>query len=199
MNESEQGLLTDRFKDALCYAMDLHKRQLRKGTSIPYAAHLLAVAATVIENGGDEEQAIAALLHDAVEDQGGLPRLEEIRSKYGGRVADIVISCTDSYEDPEPPWKERKMEYLASIPGKRRDAIVVSLADKLHNARAILADYRRIGEDLWGRFKGGREGTLWYYRSIVNEFKNIDSSALTFELELAVAALESHVNGNRPS
>ena len=144
-------ILTDRFKDALLYAVNLHQKQFRKGTETPYIAHLLAVAATVLENGGDEDQAIAGLLHDAVEDQGGLPRLEEIRSKYGKRIADIVKSCTDAYEDPKPPWKKRKMEYLASIQNKNPDAFVVSLADKLHNARAILADYRTIGEDLWQR------------------------------------------------
>jgi (p)ppGpp synthase/HD superfamily hydrolase len=162
--------LGPRFSRALAYASRLHRGQKRKGTTIPYVAHLLAVAALVIEAGGDEDTAIAALLHDAVEDQGGRKTLREIRRRYGKRVARIVEQNTDAEVIPKPPWKERKLKYLRAIPRKTSRARLVSLADKLHNAEAILADYRRLGETLWSRFNGGRKGTLWYYRELVKAF-----------------------------
>lgn len=163
--------LTERFSQAFAYAAELHREQRRKGTEIPYMAHLMSVSALVLEHGGDEDQAIAGLLHDAVEDQGGIPVLEEIRKRFGERVADMVDACTDAYEQPKPPWKERKEAYLAHLAEAGPEARLVSCCDKLHNARSLLVDYRQRGDALWELFKGGREGTLWYYQSLVAAFQ----------------------------
>lgn len=163
--------LTDRFDDALAYAGRLHRSQTRKGSGIPYVSHLLAVAGIALENGADEDQAIAALLHDAVEDQGGLPQLEAIRARFGDGVAAIVADCTDAHEDPKPDWHPRKQTYIASLARKPARSLAVSLADKTHNASAINADLRAHGEAVWSRFTGGKGGTLWYYRALANAFR----------------------------
>ena len=163
--------LTTRFDDALTYASQLHRLQTRKGNNIPYISHLLAVAAIALENGGDEDQAIAALLHDAVEDQGGLPRLAEIRARFGDAVAAMVADCTDAHEEPKPEWHPRKEAYIASLAKKPARSLAVSLADKTHNAAAINADLRAHGETVWSRFTGGKGGTLWYYRALANAFR----------------------------
>lgn len=163
--------LTDRFEDALAYASRLHRAQRRKGSDIPYVSHLLAVAAIALENGADEDQAIAALLHDAVEDQGGLPRLEEIRARFGEDVAAMVADCTDAHEEPKPAWHPRKEAYIASLAHKPARSLAVSLADKTHNAAAINADLRAHGAAVWDRFTGGRAGTLWYYRALAEAFR----------------------------
>ncbi len=186
-----EALLGPRFSAALAFANEVHGSQSRKGTAIPYIAHLLAVAALVIEAGGDEDAAIAALLHDAVEDQGGRPMLERIRARYGSSVADIVEACTDAEVTPKPPWRHRKEVYVAAIPHKSDNALLVSLADKVHNAAAILHDYRQSGELLWGRFTGGRDGTLWYYRALADAFRNRTPHVLWQRLEDTVAALEA--------
>ena len=167
-------------------ATQLHACQKRKGTSIPYVAHLLAVSSLVLEHGGSEDQAIAALLHDAVEDQGGFPTLEKIRDNFGDVVADIVDHCTDAYEEPKPEWRLRKEEYIASIAEKPLDAALVSCADKLHNARSILSDLRSLGDELWGRFTGGKTGTLWYYQSLAAAFDDTLGNSLTEELKRTV-------------
>ena len=178
--------LTDRFDDALVYASRLHREQTRKGSDIPYVAHLLAVCSLVIEHGGSEDQAIAALLHDAAEDQGGEPRLNEIRARYGAAVADIVADCTDAWTEPKPPWRPRKEAYLAALPSKPPASLLVSLADKTHNASAILGDYRELGDELWDRFNGGREGTIWYYRSLSEVFDKVMPGALAGQLSRTV-------------
>ena len=164
-------MLSPRFNEALSYAAALHAQQRRKLSGEPYLAHLLAVAALVMEHGGSEDEAIAALLHDAVEDQGGLPTLDEIRRRFGSTVADIVEGCTDAVVSPKPPWRQRKEAYLARLHNASASIRLVSAADKLHNARAILREYRRIGEALWPNFRGGRDGTLWYYRAVVETLK----------------------------
>jgi GTP pyrophosphokinase len=183
-------LLGPRFEEALAYAARLHACQVRKGTRIPYVAHLLSVSALVLEDGGDEDQAIAALLHDAVEDQGGRPQLQQIRRRFGERVAAIVEGCTDADEIPKPPWRARKEAYLAHLrtadPAVRR----VSVADKLHNARAILADYRLVGDALWERFSGGRYGVLWYYRALADIHLDVTAGPLADELGRVVAEME---------
>lgn len=162
--------LTDRFDDALAYASRLHRHQVRKVSGVPYVSHLLAVAAIALENGADENQAIAALLHDAVEDQGGLDQLEAIRARFGEDVAAMVSDCTDTHEDPKPDWHPRKAAYIASLAGKPARSLAVSLADKIHNAAAINADIRAVGEAVWERFKGGKDGSLWYYRALADAF-----------------------------
>jgi (p)ppGpp synthase/HD superfamily hydrolase len=179
-----------RFEAALLYAALLHADQKRKGSDTPYIAHLLGVASLVLENGGDEDEAIAALLHDAVEDQGGRPRLEEIRRRFGDTVAEIVQGCTDTDASPKPPWQPRKEAYLARLRHAPPSVLLVSLADKLQNARAILADYRSVGEALWSRFTGGREGTLWYYREVVKVYRAGAPGGLTEELDRVVSEIE---------
>jgi (p)ppGpp synthase/HD superfamily hydrolase len=142
---------------------------MRKGTSIPYVAHLLAVAALVLEDDGDEDDAIAALLHDAAEDQGGRERLEDIRSRFGQRVAGIVEACSDTFETPKPPWRERKQSYLQHLESAPDEVLRVSLADKLHNIRAITLDYERLGDRLWKRFNPDSD-QLWYYGALAELF-----------------------------
>jgi (p)ppGpp synthase/HD superfamily hydrolase len=192
METTQRTLLTTRFEEALVYTTRLHATQLRKGTNIPYISHLLSVAALVIEDGGDEEQAIAALLHDAIEDCGGDKIRQEIQQKFGERVASIVEGCTDSDVIPKPPWRERKEKYIQHFRSASTEVHRVSLADKLHNARSILFDWYRIGETVWTRFKGGKEGTLWYYHSLIAAAKEAgDCLFLTEELERVIQQLES--------
>jgi GTP pyrophosphokinase len=178
----------DKFERALPYAARLHGDQVRKGTSTPYITHLLAVASIVGENGGTEDEVVAALLHDAPEDQGGEARLREIRAQFGDRVAEIVDGCTDTYETPKPPWRGRKERYLAHLEHASGSVRLVSSADKLHNARTVLSDYRLLGEDLWTRFNGGKEGTLWYYRAIVDTLQG--DGPIVGELDRVVTELE---------
>ncbi len=193
--KSEAPELTHRFVEALRYAAELHQFQRRKGKGQPYVGHLLGVAAIVIQHGGGEDQVIAALLHDAVEDQGGLPRLDEIREKFGDDVARIVDGCTDSYEarGEKRDWAERKSAYIARVAKEPPDVRLVSAADKLANAREILSDYRAEGDEVFKRFQGRKEGTLGYYRQLVNVFREAGSDALVDELDLVVSELESLV------
>jgi (p)ppGpp synthase/HD superfamily hydrolase len=183
--------LTPRFVEALAYAAAVHAGQSRKGTTVPYVAHVLGVCALVLEDGGGEDEAIAALLHDAVEDGGGLPVLAEIRRRFGDRVAEIVWACSDTDETPKPPWKERKVRYIAHVRAAGADARRVSCADKLHNARAILRDYRLEGERLWERFNAPADEQLWYYRALVQAFQQPGRTPLVDELERVVGQLEA--------
>ncbi len=165
-------LLTERFDAAMAYALEHHRLQLRKGTSVPYTSHLLSVSALVLEMGGSEDEAIGALLHDLVEDGGGPAALAHIEQRFGRDVANIVEANTDTDVEPKPPWRERKEAYIASIATKNPAALRVSVADKLHNARAILRDYREVGEDLWKRFRVGNGSDVrWYYRALFDAFK----------------------------
>jgi (p)ppGpp synthase/HD superfamily hydrolase len=195
----EKAILTNRFIEALGYAAKLHLQQRRKGIGQPYVGHLLGVAAIVIEHGGGEDEAIAALLHDAVEDQGGLPRLSEIREKFGDRVARIVDGCTDSYEvsGPKREWGERKRAFIAKIANESEDVRLVSAADKLANAREILSDCRTDGDAVFQRFQGRKQGTLWYYRALVDAFRRAGSSPLVDELDRVVTELESLASAKR--
>ncbi|HEY6579789.1 MAG TPA: HD domain-containing protein [Rubrobacter sp.] len=179
----------DKFENALVYASQLHKDQVRKGTSTPYITHLLAVASIVGENGGTQDEVVSALLHDAPEDQGGEPTLREIRDRFGNEVAEIVDGCTDTYENPKPPWRERKERYLAHLANASDSVRLVSSADKLHNARTVLSDYRLLGEDLWTRFNGKKVGTLWYYRAIVDTLRG--DGPIVEELDRVVTDLET--------
>jgi (p)ppGpp synthase/HD superfamily hydrolase len=198
--EPPDPILDQRFQDGLVYATKLHARQSRKGTRVPYVAHLLGVASIVLAEGGDEDMAIAALLHDAVEDQGGKPTLREIERRFGKRVARLVEACTDADTIPKPPWKDRKTRYIEAIRHEPEDARLISAADKLHNARDILADYRQHGDEVWKRFRGGREGTLWYYPALVEAFRVGGGNRLVDELDRVVAQLEHLVFKNgRPA
>jgi GTP pyrophosphokinase len=188
------NFLTERFEAALVYAAQLHAEQKRKQSSVPYIAHLLGVTSLVLEDGGGEDEAIAALLHDAVEDQGGLETLAEIRVRFGNQVADIVNGLTDSYTIPKPPWRERKQAYIDSIRSASPSVIRVSLADKVYNAGSTLRDIRHEGEAGWERFNGGKEGTLWYYRQLIQEFRYHGSRSLLNELIRIMEELE-HISG----
>jgi GTP pyrophosphokinase len=159
-------MLTQRYIDGFTLALELHRDQVRKGTSIPYVSHLLSVSALALEYGADEDEAIAALLHDAGEDQGGAPTIEMIRQRFGDRVATIVAACSDSLTETKLPWRARKEAYLAHLAIADASVALVSGCDKLHNARSILSDLRRIGEEVWARFAGGREGVLWYLSAL---------------------------------
>jgi (p)ppGpp synthase/HD superfamily hydrolase len=182
--------LGERFQDAFLFASRSHAGQTRKQTTTPYIAHLMSVAALVLEAGGDEDLAIAALLHDVVEDCGGKPVLEEVERRFGVRVAHVVAECTDSDTYPKPPWRQRKQSYLAHLQIADADVRLVSAADKLHNAREILRDYRCDGESVWQRFGGKREGTLWYYRALAEEFGRQSGDRLVDELQRVIAELE---------
>ena len=163
--------LSARFEQALVYTAILHSGQGRKGTAVPYVSHVLSVAALALESGANEDEAIAALLHDTVEDAGGAPRLEDIRCRFGQTVAEIVAGCTDTDETPKPPWKERKEKYIAQLAHGSDSVKLVSCADKVHNARSIVADLREHGEAIWSRFTTGKPGTLWYYRTLVETYQ----------------------------
>jgi (p)ppGpp synthase/HD superfamily hydrolase len=196
-------MLTDRFDQAMLFAAQLHREQRRKGTAIPYMSHLLGVTSHVLEYGGSEDQAIAAMLHDAVEDQqqrfGGAEALKHhIQQHFGADVRRIVEACTDAETEPRPPWRARKEAYIAHLADMAQDVALVSACDKLHNARSILVDLRTIGLPVYERFAGGREGTLWYYRSLADAFARMrvppaaelarvvaDIEVLTAELEIA--------------
>lgn len=188
-----------RFEQALVFAFRKHASQLKKGTKVPYIAHLLGVAGLVLEAGGDEDLAIAALLHDVVEDCGGAPILKEVRRRFGRRVAHVVAGCTDSDTYPKPPWRTRKEGYLKHLRTADADVRLVSAADKVHNARAILTDYREIGEPIWERFQGKRQGTLWYYRELAQEFRRRKPTRLGRELGRVVGELKTVVSRGKPS
>ena len=186
--------LNKRFDEALTYAEKLHRSAKRKGTSIPYVAHLLSVAGLVLSAGGSQHEAIAALLHDAAEDAGGEPRLAKIRKKFGKSVAEIVRSCSDTLEDPKPEWRPRKEAYIAHLGEASPSALLVSLADKVDNARAIAMDLERDGVGVWERFNGRREDSLWYYRAVLERLREVlngEHRSLLRELELNVLRLEA--------
>ncbi len=179
--------LSENFDRALTYAARLHRDQVRKGSGVPYIAHLLSVSSRVLVAGGSETQAIAGLLHDAAEDQGGQATLDDIERLFGSPVALIVADYTDSWVEPKPEWRPRKEAYLSQLPAKPASSLLVSLADKVDNAGAILHDYRSIGDDVWSRFTGRRQGTIWYYRSLSTIFDKALPCALANELSRTVS------------
>ena len=189
----------ERFTRALELAFELHSGQTRKGSGVPYFGHLLGVTAIVIETGGSEDEAVAALLHDAAEDQGGRETLERIRSEFGEDVGQIVESCSDSLGEPKPPWRERKRAYLEHLEDASEPALRVSLADKLHNVRTIVVDYRDLGEALWGRFNAERDEVLAYYRALAGIFSRRMPGALATELSETVAELDGLVAAANPA
>jgi (p)ppGpp synthase/HD superfamily hydrolase len=179
--------LVDRFAEALVYASEIHETQLRKGTDIPYVAHLLAVASLVLEDGGDEDEAIAGVLHDAIQDTAAT--YTDIEARFGEEVAAIVQGCSDTDVLPKPPWRQRKEAYIAHLAHAPPEVVRVSLADKVHNARSVLFDYRLMGENLWTRFNPDAD-QIWYYRSLVDVFRRVSGSPLVDEFDRVVGELE---------
>ena len=155
-----------KYLEALNFSFKLHSKQIRKGTKIPYFFHLSSVSNYVIENGGDTDEAIAGLLHDAVEDQGGEKTLKLIRKKFGNKVAKIVEDCTDTKVIPKPPWFERKKQYILKLKKKAQSSLLVSMCDKTHNASCIINDYYRVGKKIWNRFSANKKQVCWYYESL---------------------------------
>jgi GTP pyrophosphokinase len=194
--------LSDRLAAAFEFALDLHRDQNRKRARadkrrplVPYISHLMAVCSLVLEHGGDEDEAIAALLHDGPEDQGGRATLEEIRTRFGERVAQIVEDCSDNMDNPKEAWLQRKEGFVALLEtgAPSESTYLVSLADKVHNVRSVVSDYRILGENLWEAFHGGREGKLWYYRTLLEIYRRQAPEScqpLVDELEEAFAELE---------
>ena len=181
--------LSERFEQALAWTSALHRRQARKGPAVPYVAHLLAVCSLVLEAGGDEDEAIAALLHDAVEDQGGAPRLEEIRSRFGDRVAQIVDGCTDAYGIPKPAWQQRKEDFIRRLDEASDSVLLIVAADKLHNAQSTIENLKVEGPSVWERFRG-KERAIWYYQQITEAIERRGANSLTRRLRNAVDMLE---------
>ncbi|MEP0914544.1 HD domain-containing protein [Leptolyngbya sp. GB1-A1] len=181
--------LTERFEEALIYANRLHANQVRKASGVPYMAHLLSVAALVLEDGGSEDEAIAALLHDAIEDQGGQAIREEIQTRFGNWVVAIVEGCTDSDTVPKPPWKERKLRYLENLQSASPEVVRVSLADKLHNARSLLMDWRKFGSSIWQQFNSDPEQRLWFYQELVPLYKMTNAGEMSEEFARTVQDL----------
>ena len=183
-------MLTDRFDVAFNYAREAHATQLRKGTLTPYLAHLMGVASIVLDDGGTEDEAIAALLHDAAEDHGGRARLDDIRGRFGDAVARIVEDCTDSWEMPKRPWAERKSAYIEHARTLAPSSLRVSAADKVHNTYAILRDLRNIGEAVWERFNASADDVMAYYQALVRAYRHAGGGRLVDELERIVRGIE---------
>lgn len=181
--------LSNRFEQALVYATQIHANQVRKSSGIPYISHLLSVAALVLEDGGDEDEAIAALLHDSIEDCGGAETRQAILALFGERVTYIVDGCTESDTIPKPPWRDRKLLYLQKMRNASPSVLRVSMADKLHNARSTLADFNRHGDAVWHKFNAGKEGTLWFYHSLSEIYDLATDSFLLEEIKRTVDLL----------
>ncbi|MDP8929463.1 MAG: HD domain-containing protein [Actinomycetota bacterium] len=189
MESSEESQLSERFKDALVYAAQVHAGQTRKGSAVPYVSHLLSVCGLVLEHGGSEEEAIAALLHDAVEDRPDRTSLEKIEERFGDEVARIVRGCSDTVTHPKPQWRPRKERYLRHLESVDEAILRVSCADKLHNVRTMLTDLRKDGDKFWDRFNAGREEQLWYHRSLAEVFARRFPGPLCEELQRGVEEL----------
>jgi (p)ppGpp synthase/HD superfamily hydrolase len=185
-------LLSPRFEQALVYAVAIHAGQTRKASEVPFISHLLGVTSLALEYGANEDEAIAALLHDAAEDAGGEGRLADIRMRFGDAVASMVSDCTDTCESPKPSWQARKEAYIAHLPHSSRGALLVSCCDKLYNTRTIVADLRERGAVTWAKFRGGRDGSLWYYRTLLKFFMMTDlPRGLVDELWRTVETMEA--------
>ena len=182
--------LGPRFLSALELAHELHAGQVRKGKGVSYLGHLLGVASIVIDAGGSEDEAIAALLHDAAEDQGGLETLARIRAQFGTEVADIVEACSDTFESPKPPWRERKDAYLAHLETASDSAVMVSLADKVQNAQAILLDHGELGDEMFDRFKAGKDATIAYYAKLAEVLSRRRPGPLSDQLSATIEQLK---------
>lgn len=192
--EDAAGGLSSRFADAMAFAFEVHRGQTKKGTSVPYISHLLEVTATVLTYGGNEDEAIAALLHDSVEDHSDAVSFTTLAERFGNRVAAIVESCSDTSVSPKPPWKPRKERYIEHLRNAEESVLIVSAADKLSNARAVIKDFREHGDKVWERFNAGKQEQLWYYRAVTATLMGRVGATrirpLIEELERAVRKLE---------
>jgi (p)ppGpp synthase/HD superfamily hydrolase len=201
-SRATEPMLTERFQRAFGLASEIHARQLRKGTSIPYLAHLMSVAALVLEHGGDEDAAISGLLHDAIEDSDDGARTEaRIRGEFGDRVADTVLACSDAVAVPgevKAPWRERKERYIRRLAGEASPGVLlVSACDKLHNARSIVADLRAVGAAMWGRFSQRDPAAhLWYYQSLADCYAGRVPEGLAAELDRVLADMRALACGD---
>ena len=182
--------LSARFGDAFKYAHEIHAAQTRKGSASPYIGHLMGVASIVLDDGGNEDEAIGALLHDAAEDHGGRKRLEDIRARFGDAVARIVEDCTDSWETPKPPWADRKREYVDRARALPPGSLRVAAADKVHNAYAILRDLRNVGDEVWTRFNAPADDVLAYYEGLVRSMREAGGGRLVEELDRIVKGIQ---------
>lgn len=183
MSESTQRpILSNRFSAAFTLAESFHRNQVRKGSQIPYISHLMAVSALVLEDGGNETEAIAALLHDAVEDQGGLETLEYIRAQCGEAVADIVLALSDTVVIPKPAWRQRKEAYLEKLAEESDSVLRVAIADKLHNTRCQWQDYQQLGEPLWERFNASKAESLWFIDSFIDVCQEREIQSFNLDL-----------------
>ena len=180
-----------RFDDALALATDAFRRKSRKETTIPYETHLLAVCALVGEHGGDEDQMIAAILHDYLEDIEGTTAAE-LEGRFGERVANLVVALSDATSRPKPPWRPRKEAYLAALRHEPHDVKLISAADKWHNCRSIIRDHRVMGDRIFERFSVEKEQTLWYFRAVIDALAEGWNHAILDELRAAVAELHEH-------
>ena len=199
LNENQDFMhqMTDRFVEAVKLAAELHRHQVRKGGNVPYISHLLRVTGLVLEYGADEDTAIAAMLHDAVEDQGGLETAARIREQFGQRVERFVMECSDSVTGKghsKRPWRERKETMIACLENFAPESQRIIACDKLDNLRSTLKEYPKVGEELWQRFSGGREGTLWYYRSMIEALRETDDCPVLDELETTFTRLETMID-----
>jgi (p)ppGpp synthase/HD superfamily hydrolase len=186
-----------RYGKALAFAAEKHAGQKRKGTRIPYISHPMAVASLVLEAGGSEDEAIAALLHDVAEDCGGQEALDEIRARFGMGVAAIVQGCSDTLEEPKPKWRRRKEAYIEFVQGAPASVRLVAAADKLHNARSIVRDQRKLGDGVWKRFNASKQEVLWYYTEVTRALAARGTSPLIDELERAVGEMARSVGAAR--
>lgn len=193
---SDVPKLSARFEDALVYAAQIHSGMRRKGGRIPYVSHVLAVASIVLENGGSEDEAIGALLHDAAEDAGGKPTLEKIRARFGDNVAEIVDGCSDTMESQKPEWRPRKEKHIAHLVHTSASVRLVVAADKLHNVQSMLRDHRLFGDKLWERFNAPKVDTVWYSRAATEALRRGGPSPLLDELDRSVSELERVAGGS---
>lgn len=187
--------LGDKFEQALQFALHIHAGQTRKGSQTPYFAHILGVASLVLEDGGTETEAIAALLHDAAEDGAGQHTLDQIKSQFGDEIAEIVLECSDTLETPKPPWKARKQAHIDHLKTARPESVHVKLADKVHNANNLLRSLHEQSPSIWHDFKGGREGTLWYFREMHAVFSQTHSGYLLDEFARLIFEIENFSPG----
>jgi (p)ppGpp synthase/HD superfamily hydrolase len=182
--------LTNKLDFAFSYAHEVHARQFKKGTTVPYLGHLMGVSSIVLDDGGTEDEAVGALLHDAAEDHGGRARLEDIRSRFGDGVARIVEDCTDSWETPKPPWIVRKQAYIQHARKLPPPSLRVSVADKVHNTYGILRDLRTVGEEVWTRYEASADDVIAYYESLLRAYREAGGGRLVDELERIVRGIQ---------